>query len=272
MNVDKLKEIYVPVRPPIGGASFWSQFYGLFVKRAITFKRDLSVAVISLILPIAIAVGAAAIMTQIPVLNCDKPSMIYSVPLSLDLSLLLGAKIPSTPFFLFPTNSKTTVATNFLVDPNPENVRRSFPAIPSSFAMSSSNLRESISTNRASIPGGLQTCCSDLTAASSGLNAYYNAVLLHSLPSTLTTAYSSLLAGFNGGTITCQSWPLPKEDNEFFTPEAGRSVNGNLYGSMFLAISVGIALGSLVVNPVCSLCSLMLATNSFLQAHHCTGC
>jgi ABC-type multidrug transport system ATPase subunit len=269
MNVDKLKETYVPVRPPPGGASFWSQFYGLFVKRAITFKRDLSVAVISLILPIAIAVGAAAIMTQIPVLNCDKPSMIYSVPLSLDLSLLFGAKIPSTPYFLSPTDSKAMVATNFLVDPNPENVRRSFPAIPSSFAMSSSNLRESISTNRASIPGGLQTCCSDSTAASSGLNAYYNAVLLHSLPSTLTTAYSSLLARVNGGTISCQSWPLPKEDNEFFTPEAGRSVNGNLYGSMFLAVSVGIALGSLVVNPVCA---LMLATNSFLLAHPCTGC
>jgi hypothetical protein len=89
-----------------------------------------------------------------------------------------------------------------------------------------------------------------LTASSSGLNAFYNAALLHSLPATLTTAYSSLLTQVNGGTINCQSWPLPKEDNDFFTPETGRSVNGNLYGIMFLAVSVGLGLGSLVVNPV----------------------
>ena len=260
MNVDKLKEAYVPVHPSRGGASFGSQFRGLFVKRAIAFKRDLSIAVISLILPIAIAIGAAAIMQQIPVLTCDKPSMIYSVPLSLDLSLLYGAKIPITPYFLSPVNSNNAAATNFPVDPSPQNVRTAFPTIPSSFATSSSNVLDSISANRASIPGALQACCSDLTASSSGLNAFYNAALLHSLPSTLTTAYSSLLTQINGGTISCQSWPLPKEDDEFFTPEAGRSINGNLYGTMFLAVSVGLALGSLVVNPVCN---FMYAINMF---------
>ena len=50
MDVQKLKASYEPVAPSPGGASFFSQFYGLFVKRAITLKRDLSVAVISLTL------------------------------------------------------------------------------------------------------------------------------------------------------------------------------------------------------------------------------
>ena len=250
MNIEKLKEIYSPVRPSPGGASFYSQFWGLFVKRSIAFKRDLSIAVISLILPLGIAIGAAAIMQQIPLLTCEKPSLIYSKPLSLDLSTLYGARIPSTPYFFAPVDSKNAVASNFLVDPNPENVRSAYPAVPSAFTTPSSNLLNAISANRGSIPGALQTCCSDLTASSSGLNAFYNAALLHSLPATLTTAYSSLLTQVNGGTINCQSWPLPKEDNDFFTPETGRSVNGNLYGIMFLAVSVGLGLGSLVVNPV----------------------
>ena len=250
MDVDKLKEIYVPVLPSPGGASFWSQFYGLFVKRAIAFKRDRSVVVISLILPIAIAIGSAAIMQQIPVLTCDKPSMIYSAPLSLDLTILYGAKIPSNPYSLFPLDPKTEESASFPVDPNPENVKGAYSAIPASFVTSDSNLLASIDANRRKIPGALQACCSSSSTASSGLNAFYNAALLHSLPATITTAYSSLLFQVNRGTISCRSWPLPKEDDEFFTPETGRSVNGNLFGSIFLAVSVGVALGSIVVNPV----------------------
>ena len=250
MDVAKLKETYVPVRPAPGGASFWSQFYGMFVKRAVTFKRDLPILSISLILPIMIAVGAAAIMQQIPSLNCEIPAIIYSAPLSLDLSLLFNAKIPSSPYTLVPFDSKTENASNFRVEPDAQYVKRAYSSIPPSFSISDSNVLTSINANRSNIPGALQSCCSDLNAASSGLNAFYNAALLHSLPSVLTAAYSSLLSRVNNGTIACQSWPLPKEDTEFFTPEAGKSINGNIYGTMFLAVSVGIALGSLVVSPV----------------------
>jgi hypothetical protein len=250
MDVEKLKETYVPVQPSPGGASFWSQFYGLFVKRAIAFKRDRSVAVISLILPITIAIGAAAIMQQIPLLTCDKPALLYSAPLSLDLTILYGAKIPSNPYSLVPLDTRAEVSANFPVDPNPENVRRAYSAVPASFAISDSNLPASIGANRGKIPGALQACCSSLSAASSGLHAFYNAALLHSLPATITTAYSSMLYHINGGTITCRSWPLPKQDDEFFSPETGRSVNGSLFGCIFLAVSLGMALGSIVVNPV----------------------
>jgi hypothetical protein len=259
MDVAKLKEIYVPVRPAPGGATFWSQFYAMFVKRAIMFKRDLSVLVISLILPIMIAIGAAAVMQQIPSLECGKPSIIYSAPLSLDLSLLFGAKIPSSPYTFEPSDSKSEIASNFRVEPNSENVKRAYSAIPPSFSISDSNVLKSVNANRSNIPGALQACCSDLAATSSGLNAFYNAALLHSLPSVLTAAYSSLLSAVNNGTIACQSWPLPADDNNVFTPETGRSINGNMYGTMFLAVSVGIALGSLVVSPVRP---LTLATQS----------
>jgi ATP-binding cassette subfamily A (ABC1) protein 3 len=250
MDVQKLKASYEPVAPSPGGASFFSQFYGLFVKRAITFKRDLSVAVISLILPIAISIGAAAIMRQVPVLTCDNPAMIYSVPLTLDLLTLYGANIPSSPYFLFPVNSKVQTATNFLVNPNPQSVANAYPPTVSSFPAFSPNLLESISANRASIPGALNVCCSDLVLSSSGLNAFYNAALLHALPSSLTTAYSSLLKSSNGGTIVCQSWPLPQASTDFFPAEIGASINGNMYGNFILALAVGVALGSLVVNPV----------------------
>lgn len=269
MDVSKLKETYVPVRPAPGGASFWSQFYGMFVKRAVTFKRDLSVLVISLILPILIAVGAAAIMQQIPSLKCETPSIIYSSPLSLDLSLLFNAKIPSSPYVLQPFDSKTEIASNFRVQPDAEYVKKAYSAIPPSFSISDSNVLTSINANRSNIPGALQSCCSDLSAASSSLNAFYNAALLHSLPSVLTAAYSALLTRVNGGTISCQSWPLPVEDNEFFTPEAGRSANGNVFGTMFLAVSVGVALGSLVVSPVRP---CMLAQKSSDCDLSCAGC
>jgi hypothetical protein len=189
-------------------------------------------------------------MQQIPVLTCDKPSMIYSIPLSLDLNILYGAKIPTNPYSSVPLDPKSEESANFPVDPNPENVKGAYSTIPASFVTSDSNLLASIDANRRRIPGALQACCSSLSTASSGLNAFYNAALLHSLPATITTAYSSLLYQVNRGTITCRSWPLPNEDKELFTPEFGRSVNGNLFGSIFLAVSVGVALGSIVVQPV----------------------
>jgi ATP-binding cassette subfamily A (ABC1) protein 3 len=249
MDIQKLKEAYEPVAPSPGGSSFFSQFYGLFVKRVIWFKRDHSVAVIGFVLPIMISIGAAAIMQQIPVLTCDNPAMLYSVPLTLDLFTLYGAKIPSSPYFLAPVNSKFLVATSFPVSPTSATVAMAYSSI-SSFPITDSNLLTSISANRGSIPGALNSCCSDLMASSSSLNAFYNAALLHSLPSTLTTAYSSLLFSKNGGTIICQSWPLPQPSSDFFTAETGKSINGNMFGNMILALALGTALGSLVVNPV----------------------
>jgi hypothetical protein len=249
MDVEVLQKAYVPVHPSPDGASFWSQFQGIFVKRFIAFKRDISVATFSFILPIAIAIGASAIMQQIPLLTCDNPDMIYSTSLSLDMSVLYSAKIPSTPYFVAPVDEKFATSSNFFVEPDASKVKLSYSTIPSSFAISTSALTVAIDRNRSSVPGALAACCSDLKTASSGLNAFYNSALLHSLPSTLAIAYSSLLFAVNGGSITCQSWPLPQENTEVFTAEGGRSVNGNLYGTMFLAVSVAIALGSFIVCP-----------------------